>query len=154
MDAYTQQGSSFIEVLVALALLMVAGVGMAMVQQETQFVQQQTLWRWQAQHWFEVFAHWQSLGPQSQLGAGHLCEQEALVPPCDSAQCNFQDVQTWQQQRFCDLLRQTLPEVSVLIKPCGEAMCLVMANSRVTAQQCRLGEGHCFMKVLPRGRHG
>lgn len=145
------QGSSFIEVLVALALIMVGGISMATIQRETAFQQQQLLWRWQGKQWLEVLSTTEaSLAQTLPTTPERWCEQAQPMVDCSQQYCQPQDMSQWQRRQLCQTLQQDMPGAVVVLKPCGSHHCLSLANTAETAQTCELEQQHCLMRLVHR----
>jgi len=147
------KGSSLVEVLAALLILSVSGVGVALVQKETEQQREYVRWRWQAQQWLEVLA--QNISWQQRLGAtpnlaSEVCEGVITVPNCAVERCTEQQASQWQQQRVCHQINQQLQTPSVQLRTCEGALCLLLAPNSALAQQCGEAlEPMCLRKLLP-----
>lgn len=145
------KGSSFVEALVALALIMISGVSLAVVQRETSFIQQQLLWRWQASQWLDILSTVEESTAQTLPQAPSLwCSETQPSTDCSQQSCELQSLQVWQRQNLCDVMHQELGQVVVMIKSCGSHLCLAMANTENAARRCELGEPTCLMRELNR----
>lgn len=140
-------GSSLIEVLVALILVTAGGMSLAMLQHEAGFMQQQLLWRWQAQQWLAAFVS-TDLQPSS---LPYLCNNTPPELDCYRHQCTSSDAQLWQHQRLCYAMHQALPHTVVLLKPCAQGTCLSMAATAELAQRCETGLDYCVVQAVVEG---
>lgn len=146
------KGSSLVEVLVALALIMIGGMSLAMVQRETSFMQQQILWRWQANQWLDALTAVDPSLAQTLPSTPSLwCTEQLPTMDCSQQSCDLQALQEWQRQRLCHAMYEELSEVAVVVKSCGSSLCLSLANTLARAQQCEFDDAHCAMRELRGG---
>lgn len=149
------RGSSLVEILVALLILSISGMGVALVQKETEQQRELVRWRWQAQHWLAALTR--NLAWQQRLGNGlsaaALCADFTVSLDCRTQACNEQQASEWQQQRVCRQLNITLDNPSVALAPCVTGMCLRIAPNNTLIAQCE-EEGQrsmCVERHLPLG---
>jgi|SRR5699024_1145638 len=143
------KGSSLIEVLVALALIMIGGINLALLQRETSFMQQQLLWRWQANQWLDALSTIESSITQTLPRTPSLwCTETPPLLDCIQQSCDVSQLQEWQRQRLCRAMHRELPGAAVAIKTCNSGVCLSVATHLANAQQCEQGESGCLIREL------
>jgi len=133
------RGSSFIEILVALVILSVSGVGLALIHKETDQQREHVRWRWQGQQWLDTLAH--NLYWQRELFGdvqeGPLCIANAsFTPDCTTTLCTEQEANLWQQQRLCTHINHALNHPAVQVRRCDGGRCLIAAPNHTLASQC------------------
>lgn len=144
-------GSSLVEVLVALVLVTVCGISLATIQREAGFMQQQLLWRWQARQWLSVLASADLYSPYLSSSFAYPCNNTPPEFDCYQQQCAPSDAEIWQRQRLCYAMHQASPNTVVVLKPCEQGTCLSMAATVEIAQRCEAGMSYCLLQPVSGG---